>query len=133
MPARDVAPGKALEYAQAAFLTPSAARDPEEGAFWLKRYFIATGSDEKTRRALTQLGSALADSSNRNFDFTKARQVWELASAFGDSVAMCFLGVLHENGLTGAADRKLALAWFERAKQNGGCPAVDEAIARVRQ
>lgn len=131
--AKDVTPQKALENAQAAFLTPGAPRDPEEGAFWLRRYVASIGSDERTRRALTQLGSAYADSSNKSFDFGKARQVWELASAFGDPFAMCFLGVLHENGLAGPVDRKVSLTWFERAKTAGGCPGVDEAIARVKQ
>ncbi len=130
--AKDVTPQKALELAQAAFLTPGAPRDAEEGSFWLRRYVASIGNDERTRRALTQLGSAYADSANKSFDFGKARQVWELASAFGDPVAMCFLGVLHENGLAGPVDRKASLAWFERAKLAGGCPGLDDAVARVK-
>lgn len=129
---RDMSGQKALEHAHAAFNTPGAPRDTEEGAYWLRRYVQTIGNDERTRRALTQLGSALADSSNRNFDFGKARQAWELASAFGDPVAMCFLGTLHENGIVGAVDRRLALTWYERSKQAGGCPGIDDAIARVR-
>ncbi|MFM9941125.1 MAG: hypothetical protein ACKVP7_16715 [Hyphomicrobiaceae bacterium] len=130
--AKDVTPQKALELAQSAVQTAGAPRDPEEAAFWLRRYVASIGNDERTRRALTQLGSAYADSSNKSFDFARARQVWELASAFGDPVAMCFLGVLHENGLSGPVDRKLSLAWYERAKGAGGCPGLDEAMARVK-
>ncbi len=82
---------------------------------------------------LTQLGTAFADGTKRPADYGRARQVWELASAFGDSVAMCFLGTLHENGLGTAADRRVALQWFECAKLAGGCPSVDESIARVKK
>lgn len=132
IPAKDVAPQKALELAHTAFLTPGGQRDPEEGAFWLRRYLATIGAEERTRRALTQLGSAYADSFNKNFDFARARQAWELASAFGDPVAMCFLGVMHENGLAGPVDKKVSLIWFERAKAAGGCPGLDEAITRVK-
>lgn len=114
--------------------TPSGtAAETEESAFWRKRYIAGALGDDKTLRALTQLGSVYAEPTGRAADYTKARLMWEIASALGDPVAMCFLGQLHENGLGVASDRKAALQWYERAKQAGGCPAVNEAIARVRQ
>ncbi len=63
----------------------------------------------------------------------KARLLWELAGAAGDPVAMCFLGLLHENGLGSAPDKRTALQWYERSKLAGGCPQVDASIARVKQ
>ena len=131
--ARDMNSTKALDNAQAALLTPGGTRDAEEASYWLRRFITLGGSDERTRRVLTQLGTTFADSASRQPEFGKARQVWELASAFGDPVAMCFLGTLHENGLGVAPDRKVALQWYERAKSTGGCPAVDDAIARVKK
>ena len=131
--ARDSNPTKALENAQAALMTPGAPRDSEEASYWLRRYITSAGSDERTRRVLTQLGTTFADTANHLAEYGKARQVWELASAFGDPVAMCFLGTLHENGLGVASDRRVALQWYERAKTAGGCPTVDESIARVRK
>ena len=114
-------------------LTPGAPRDSEEASYWLRRFITSSGSDERTRRVLTQLGTTFADPTSQVAEYGKARQVWELASAFGDPVAMCFLGTLHENGLGVATDRKAALQWYERAKQTGGCPAVDEAITRLKK
>ena len=131
--AGNVGTGKSLENAQAALLTPGAPRDADEGACWLRRFITSGGSDERTRRVLTQLGTAFADGTNRPADYGKARQVWEIAGAFGDPVAMCFLGTLHENGLGTIADRRTALQWYERAKLAGGCASVDESIARVRK
>ena len=131
--ARDFTSIKALENAQASLLTPGAPRDAEEASYWLRRFITSSGSDERTRRVLTQLGTTFADTTNHQAEYGKARQVWELASAFGDPVAMCFLGTLHENGLGVAPDRKIALQWYERAKQTGGCPSVDDSIARVKK
>ena len=131
--ARDTNATKALENAQAALLTPGGTRDAEEASYWLRRFIISAGSDERTRRVLTQLGTTFADGATRPPEFGKARQVWELASAFGDPVAMCFLGTLHENGIGVTTDRKAALQWYERAKLAGGCPAVDDSIARVKK
>ena len=111
-----------------------AARDTDEGGFWLKRYILGTLGDERTVRVLTQLGSVLRElAAGRSPDYAKARQLWEIASAANDPVATCFLGLLHENGLGVAADKKTALRWYERSKATGGRPAVDESIARVRQ
>lgn len=130
--ARDVGPIKALENAQAAMHAPNGTRDLEEAGFWLRRFLGTGGVDERSRRALTQLGSTFADQSSRSVDFVKARQVWELSSALGDPVAMCFLSAVHENGLSTTVDRKAALGWLERAKQAGGCPSIEESLSRLK-
>lgn len=124
-------PEKLLALANASLHAPGAARDVEEGAYWLKRYIAASLSEEHMLRALTQLGSAYAEPSTGTPDFVRARQLWEFASTFGDPVAMCFLGTLHEHGLGVAAEKKAALHWYARAKSAGGCPQLEESIARV--
>jgi hypothetical protein len=126
-----VSPSRALENANAQLTGPS--RDADEAGFWLRRYITQTLGNDRTQRALTQLGSVYAEPSSGAPDYVKARLLWEIASASGDPVAMCFLGLLSENGLGGPADRKAALSWYERSKQSGGCPGVDDSIARVRQ
>lgn len=130
--AREGNADKLLELASSSLHGSGADRDTDEGAFWLRRYLATKLGDERTLRALTQLGSVYAESVGRAPDYVKARQMWEIAGAFGDPVAMCFLGTLNEHGLGLPQDRKAALQWFQRAKASGGCPAVDEAIARVR-
>ena len=124
-------PDKLLALANASLHAPGAARDVEEGAYWLKRYIAASLGEERMLRALTQLGSAYAEPAGGTPDFARARQLWEFASAFGDPVAMCFLGALHEHGLGVAAEKKAALHWYARAKSAGGCPQLEESIARV--
>jgi uncharacterized protein len=99
----------------------------------LKRYLQGALGDTRTLRALTHLGSAYAEPSGRAPDYAKARLVWELAGAAGDPVAMCMLGVVHENGFGVTKDAKRALAWYERAKKAGGCPDVEESLARTRR
>lgn len=130
--ATDLAQNKVLENANR-YLGSGSAADREEGSFWRKRYVLAVLGADRTKRALTQLGSLYAEPSGQAPDFSKARMLWEIASAAGDPVAMCFLGQLHENGLSVPADKKGAFQWYERAKRAGGCPAVDDALARVRQ
>ena len=131
--ARETSSAKSLENAQALLAGSETARDTEEGSFWLKRYLQGALGDERTLRALTHLGSAYADPVGRAPDYTKARLVWEMAGALCDPVAMCLLGVMHENGLGLARDKKKALPWYERAKKAGGCPDIDDSIARARQ
>ena len=120
----------ALEKANTALQGP--ARDAEEGSYWLKRFIKSNVSDERTVRVLSQLGSSYAEPLGRPPDYVKARLLWEIASAAGDPVAMCFLGLVHENGLGTKRDMKSALEWYERSKAAGGCPNVEEAIARVK-
>ena len=123
---------KALDTANTMLMAEGASRDAAEGAFWLKRYITAIIGEERNMRVVTQLGSLYAEPSGQAPDFEKARTLWEIASAAGDPVAMCFLGQLHENGLGVELDKKSALSWYEQSKQLGGCASVDEAIARVR-
>lgn len=122
---------KALENANSLLQGPN--RDLEEGAFWLRRFLQSSLSDERTMRVLTQLGSAYAEPQGKAPDYVKARLLWEIASAAGDPVAMCFIGLMHENGLGTTLDRKTAMQWYERSKKAGGCPQLDDMIARVRQ
>ena len=131
--ARDIGALKALENANTLLLSAGPSRDTDEGAFWLKRYVASTLGEERTVRALTQLGSVYAEPNGRAPDYTKARQLWEIASAAGDPVAMCFLGALSEHGLGVALDKKSALQWYERSKIAGGCAGIEESLARVRQ
>ncbi len=126
-----VSPSRALENANAQLTGPS--RDADEAGFWLRRYITQTLGNDRTQRALTQLGSVYAEPASGTPDYVKARLLWEIAGASGDPVALCFLGLLSENGLGGPADKKAALTWYERSKQSGGCSGVDDSIARVRQ
>ncbi len=95
-----------------------------EGQFWMKRYLVASLGDANTARVLTQLGSIHAEA-GPGADYTKARQLWEIAGALGDPVAMCFLGSLHDSGLGVPADRRSAMQWFERARDAGGCGGAE--------
>ena len=130
---KETNPEKLLEQASGFLHASGSARDVEEGAHWLKRYLGVAVGDERTLRALTQLGSVYAEPAGRTPDYPKARQLWEIAGAFGDPVALCFLGALAEHGLGVQQDRKQALQWYQRAKLAGGCPSNDEAINRVKQ
>lgn len=124
---------RALSRANAQLLVNGASRDTDEAAFWLKRYMSDTLGDVRMARALTQLGATYAEQqTGKGADYAKARQVWEMAGALGDPVAMCFLGRLFENGWSVAANTKTALQWYERARDAGGCPAVEESITRVQ-
>ena len=129
---KETNPDKLLALANASLHAPEGARDVEEGAYWLKRYIAASFGEERMLRALTQLGTTYADpASGTAPDYGRSRQLWEFAAGFGDPVAMCFLGALHEHGLGVAAEKKAALHWYARAKSAGGCPQLEESIARV--
>ena len=127
-------PAKLLALANASLHAPGGARDADEGAYWLKRYIVASLGEDRMLRALTQLGSSYAEpapGAGAAPDYARARQLWEFAASFGDPVAMCFLGALHEHGLGVSAEKKAALHWYARAKSAGGCPQLEESIARV--
>ena len=129
---RDTSPPQLLERADALLNGNESAGDRQEAAWFLRRYIARSLSEERTLWALTQLGSILAEPGNgRTPDYAQARQLWELAGGLGDPVAMCFLGTLHENGLGVREDRAMALDWFRRARHAGGCPGIDDAIART--
>lgn len=128
--AADVGESKALARASQALGGP--ARDTGEASYWLKRYLAQALSDGQVARALTQLGSAQADANGKPADIVKARNLWEMASAAGDPVAMCFMGRLYEAGMSVPASKQEAYDWFARAKKAGGCAEVDDALARLR-
>lgn len=113
-------------------LQGAGAGDRAEGEYWLRHALSVVLGDDRIKWALTQLGSAYATGAPAgNVDYGKSRLLWEMAGQLGDPRALCFLGALHEYGLGIPADNPSALAWYARAKQAGGCPAVDEALARV--
>ena len=107
--------------------------DRAEAEFWLKKSLSLTASHSQLRWAMTQLGVLAAEPVTGVPDFDKARLLWEISSANGDPIAMCFLGTLAEFGLGVAADKNAALSYYKRAKTAGGCPKSDEAIMRLSQ
>lgn len=108
------------------------ARDPGEAAFWLRHALSLPLEPETMRWALTQLGTLLAAPDGFEPDYVKARLLWEVASALGDPVAMCFNASLYEYGLGVPKHRALANALYERARNAGGCTGLDEALARTK-
>lgn len=126
--ARGTVPASALARAT------GAERNSDEAAFWLKRYISGPMGDDRVRRALTQLGSIYAEPAGQAApDYEKARALWEMASAAGDPIAMCFLGQLYENGLGVTLSRPAAGTWYERARTAGGCPGIEDMIARTKK
>ncbi len=107
-------------------------RDQGEASFWLRHALSLPLDVEAMRWSLTQLGAIHAAPDGFEPDYAKARVLWELASTFGDPIAMCFQATLYENGLGVPAHRALARAWYERARFNGGCPDLDAALARIQ-
>ena len=131
---REASPQKLLEDADTRLHGPDGERDKTEAQFLLRRFLAATLAEDRTLWALTQLGSVYAEPGpGEARDYARARQLWEVASALGDPVAMCFLGSLHEHGLGVGADRDMALGWYRRSKDAGGCRDVDGAIARLQK
>ena len=117
--AADVSPAKALQLAHALLHGNDSERDPEEAAYWLKHYLASASGGDPIRIALTQLGSAYAQPVQGQRDFASARIVWELSSALGDPVAMCFIGAMHEHGLGIYQSSRIAKAWYDRAADLG--------------
>lgn len=127
VPGDGVSPAKAIQTAHTLLHGPTADRDPEEAIYWLKRYLGGTAGAEHSRIALTQLGSAYAEPGRGERDFASARLAWELASALGDPVAMCFLGAMHEHGLGVSQAEAAASVWYERAAAAGrSCATTGE-------
>jgi TPR repeat protein len=102
-------------------LQGSERRNTVEGAFWLRRYLAERIGSPVTARALTQLGSALAEPSAGAPDYARAHRAWQMAAAYGDPVAMCFLAALHASGLGVPADKAAAERWQAAAQAAGGC------------
>jgi hypothetical protein len=131
---RERSSAELLEAADTLLHAPGGSRDKAEAAFMLRRYLATTLSDERTLLALTQLGSIYAEPDGaRAPDYPRARQLWEIAAVLGDPVAMCFLASLNEHGLGLAPNKPVALQWYLRAKDAGGCQRIDESIARLRK
>lgn len=105
--------------------------DRAEAEYWLKKALSLTASHTQLRWAMTQLGTLAAQPVKGEPDYEKARLLWEISAGNGDPIALCFLGTLAENGLGGSPDRMKALEYYKRAKEIGGCPTSDEAIARL--
>lgn len=108
-----------------------------EAMFWLKRA-IAVGPSvdrgQKRAWALGQLGYLLYDAGVNNLSsHGVSRQLWELAGAWKDPSALCYLGQLYESGddVT-KPDLKRALAWYEQAK-TAGCKDASDAVARLHR
>ena len=104
-----------------------------EAAFWLRRALSKGMSEPRLVWAVTQLGTAyaLSDVDNQpNYD--AARLLWKWAADAGDAQAACFLGRLFERGMGVASSGQQARAYYERARTMGGCPGLEQAIARVR-
>ncbi len=112
-------------------LTGGAGPDRREAKFWLRKALSAGLGDERMQWALTQLGTIYASPDADAADFASARILWELAAAKGDPVALCFLASLHANGLGTQKNPGEALTLYQRAQARGGCPGIDDAIARL--
>lgn len=107
-------------------------RDQGEASFWLRHALSQALDQDGMRWALTQLGSIYASPEGFEPDFAKARMLWDVAGGLGDPVALCFNAALYEHGLGVPRHKDLARALYERARSNGGCRGVDDAIARTR-
>ena len=132
VPAEGVSPARALQQAHKLLHGAEEERDAEEAIYWLKLYLAGTSGGDHARIALTQLGSAYAQPIRGERDFASARIVWELAAAFGDPVAMCFLGAVHEHGLGVPPAQEIASGWYGRAAATGRSCASAEAAAVPR-
>lgn len=130
--ALDVDLQTALKLADESLHKGTGMSDRTEASFWLKKALALSVGTPQLTWTLTQLGTLYAQPASGVADFGKARLLWEMAASGGDAVALCFLGVLHENGLGVPKSRRDALSYFEKAKAHGGCRDVDAAIARVR-
>jgi hypothetical protein len=106
-------------------------RDQGEASFWLRHALTQPIDHESMKWAYTQLGSIYAQPDGFAPDYAKARLLWEISSALGDPVAMCFNASLYEHGLGVPKHRDLARALYERARNAGGCRGVDDALKRT--
>jgi hypothetical protein len=105
--------------------------DRREAKFWLRKALSTGLGDARLLWAMTQLGTFYASPESEPADFASARILWELAAAKGDPVALCFLASLAESGLGAPRNAQQALSLYQRAKANGGCRGVDDAITRL--
>ena len=129
--AAGVMPQKSLELANSSLFGAGGQRDSDEAAFWMKRYLAGSVGDERVRRVLTQLGTTYAQPSRGTPAYATAQQVWEIAAAFGDPQAMCFIAVLYDRGLAGPSLPAVSSVWMRRATDAGGCAKADAAKPAV--
>lgn len=122
----------ALKLADESLHMTAGGADHAEASFWLRKSIALAVGTPQLSWTLTQLGTLYAKPAAGPADYGKARLLWEMAGASGDATALCFLGALHENGLGVSKSPRLALGLYQRAKAQGGCRDVDDAIARVR-
>lgn len=132
-PATGVGFEEALKRADQGLHANEAPHERQEAKFWLRRALAVGLGDRRLLWALTQLGTLYASPEGGTPDYAAARSLWEIAGARGDPVALCFLASVTEIGLGGARDPARALALYLEAKDRGGCPGVDDAIARLRR
>jgi TPR repeat protein len=130
--ARGVDSAVALELADRHLAGVALPRDQGEAAFWLRHALSLPLHTDQMLWALTQLGAIHAAPDGFEPDYGKARLLWELASTYGDPVAMCFQATLYEYGLGVRQHKALARAWYERARFNGGCPSLEAGLERTR-
>lgn len=104
-----------------------------EASFWLKQVIAAPAVSPKVRAwALMRLG-ILTYTLNTTESHVLARQMWELAGAWGQPEALCNLGKLAQEGDDVAApDHANAIIWYTRAK-TAGCSAADTALAGLQK
>ena len=104
-----------------------------EAEFWLKRAVLMAPDDTGKRRAWAAmtLGLLLYEGTDPA-GHAAARDLWEMAGAWSNAVALCNLGELLESGddVT-PPDPKQAIVWYERAKK-AGCADADTALARLK-
>jgi hypothetical protein len=112
-------------------LAGSNSGDKEEAKYWLRRALSLGFGDQRLVWALTQLGTIYAAPASGAPDYAASLILWELAAAQGDPVALCFLASLYEHGLGTAKNEVRALVLYRNAKAQGGCPNVDQSIARM--
>ncbi len=122
----------ALKLADESLHATAGGADRPEASFWLRKSLALSVGTQQLSWTLTQLGTLYAQPAAGAPDYGKARLLWELAGASGDATALCFLGALHEHGLGIPKSPRQALGLYQRAKAQGGCNDVDDAIARVR-
>lgn len=130
--ARSVTVERAVALAAGNLQGVASQRNTAEGIFWLQHYLAGRLGDPQVVRALTQLGSAHAEPSSGPPDYAKAQRLWQIAGAFGDPIALCFLATLHSNGLGVPIDRALAARWHAAAISAGGCGAPGSEATRQR-
>lgn len=131
--ASSVSRRQALERASKLVAQAKTPEERAEAAFWLRRALSKNLSEPRLVWAVTQLGTAHAASDSDNPpNYDAARLLWQWAADAGDAQAACFLGRLFERGLGVASDGRQALTYYERARALGGCPGLEQAIARAR-